>query len=313
MHYTLLDPKRDYIFKRIFGSKGNEPILMSLLNAILKGNPTIKEITLINTELPQEERFSKGCRFDILAKTSENVMINIEMQYRNNKNIEERILYYSDRLFVNEYKAGDKYIGKKIISIWIFAENATDRADAISEVIPMYKRGIYSPSEPFNECKRIIIIELNKYHIDREMKDIFSNWVTFFREPDSLDSLDNSDIENNGLGKAMSILEYISQDEKEKQIAIAYSDFQDDNERDKKILIEEGIKQGLKQGKEEGEKQGLKKGLKEGLKQGKEEGKKEKAKEMARNMLKDKVDINTISKYTGLTIEEIEFLTNNQE
>ena len=34
-----------------------------------------------------------------------------------------------------------------------------------------------------------------------------------------------------------------------------------------------------------------------------------KAKEMARNMLKDKVDINTISKYTGLTIEEIKSLT----
>ena len=274
MHCTLLDPKRDYIFKRIFGIKGNEPILMSLLNAILKGNPTIEEITLINTELPQEERFSKGCRFDILAKTSENVMINIEMQYRNNKNIEERILYYSDRLFVNEYKAGDKYIGKKIISIWIFAENATDRSDAISEVIPMYKRGINSPSEPFNECKRIIIIELNKYHIDSEVKDILSDWVMFFREPDSLDS---SDIENNGLEKAMNILEYISQDEKEKQIARAYSDFQDDNERDKEILIKEGEMN--------------------------------KAKEMARNMLKDNVDMNTISKYTGLTIKEIQKLT----
>ena len=39
----------------------------------------------------------------------------------------------------------------------------------------------------------------------------------------------------------------------------------------------------------------------EGIKQGKEE--------MARNMLKDNVDINTISKYSGLTIEEIKSLT----
>ena len=34
-----------------------------------------------------------------------------------------------------------------------------------------------------------------------------------------------------------------------------------------------------------------------------------KAKEMARNMLKDNVDITMISRYTGLTIEEIQKLT----
>ena len=39
----LLDPKIDYVFKRIFGEKGSEDILMSLINAILKGNPVIKE------------------------------------------------------------------------------------------------------------------------------------------------------------------------------------------------------------------------------------------------------------------------------
>ena len=35
----LLDPKIDYVFKRIFGEKGDENILMSLINSILKGNP----------------------------------------------------------------------------------------------------------------------------------------------------------------------------------------------------------------------------------------------------------------------------------
>ena len=53
-------------------------------------------------------------------------------------------------------------------------------------------------------------------------------------------------------------------------------------------------------------------GLKKGLKQGKEEGLKQGKEEMARNMLKDNVDINTISKYTGLTIEEIQELIENR-
>ena len=67
----LLDPKIDYVFKRIFGEKGDEDILMSLINAILKGNPVIKEI--IKADSPFENEFpryqSGGVRFDILAKT----------------------------------------------------------------------------------------------------------------------------------------------------------------------------------------------------------------------------------------------------
>ena len=53
-------------------------------------------------------------------------------------------------------------------------------------------------------------------------------------------------------------------------------------------------------------------GIEEGIKKGKEEGIKEGIKEtqisMAKNMKKDKVDFNIISKYTGLSIEEIEKL-----
>ena len=41
---------------------------------------------------------------------------------------------------------------------------------------------------------------------------------------------------------------------------------------------------------------------------GREEGEKNKAISMAKNMKKDKVDFNTISKYTGLSIEEIKKL-----
>jgi predicted transposase/invertase (TIGR01784 family) len=101
IEYKLLDPKIDYVFKRIFGEKGDENILMSLINSILKGNPVINELKLLNTEYPKEGVITKGCQFDILAKTDNGTTINIEMQYRNNKNINDRIVYYSDRLNVS--------------------------------------------------------------------------------------------------------------------------------------------------------------------------------------------------------------------
>ena len=45
-----------------------------------------------------------------------------------------------------------------------------------------------------------------------------------------------------------------------------------------------------------------------GIKEGRKSGIKENKIETAKNMLKDNLDLNTISKYTGLTIKEIEAL-----
>ena len=54
---------------------------------------------------------------------------------------------------------------------------------------------------------------------------------------------------------------------------------------------------------------GLKEGIEEGFSQGIAQGSQQKAIETAKNMLKDNLDIQTILKYTGLSIEEINSLT----
>ena len=54
---------------------------------------------------------------------------------------------------------------------------------------------------------------------------------------------------------------------------------------------------------EEAQERGIERGIKRGFK--------EKALEIAQNMLKGKMDIKDISKFTGLSIEEIEKLKNN--
>ena len=53
---------------------------------------------------------------------------------------------------------------------------------------------------------------------------------------------------------------------------------------------------------------GLKEGIAEGIAQGITQGSHQKAIETAKNMLKDNLDIQTILKYTGLSIEEIKSL-----
>ena len=45
----------DFAFKRIFGREDSKRSLMSLLNAILDGNPVIKDLTILNTVLENQE------------------------------------------------------------------------------------------------------------------------------------------------------------------------------------------------------------------------------------------------------------------
>ena len=54
--------------------------------------------------------------------------------------------------------------------------------------------------------------------------------------------------------------------------------------------------------------EGIKIGEEKGIKIGEEKGREEKAKETAKRMLDDGLPIETISKYTGLTEQEIEKL-----
>uniref|UniRef100_UPI0038CD9FD4 PD-(D/E)XK nuclease family transposase n=1 Tax=Paenibacillus baimaensis TaxID=2982185 RepID=UPI0038CD9FD4 len=46
----LLDPKNDFVFKRIFGSEDNKDVLLAFLNRTFaeSGEPPLTEIVLLN-------------------------------------------------------------------------------------------------------------------------------------------------------------------------------------------------------------------------------------------------------------------------
>lgn len=54
--------------------------------------------------------------------------------------------------------------------------------------------------------------------------------------------------------------------------------------------------------------EGVKRGREIGLAEGRAEGKAEEKKTIARNMLAGGLDANSVSKYTGLTLEEVQAL-----
>ena len=248
---------------------------ISLLNAILRGRPTIKDLTLHNTEIGKILKDNKSCRLDILATSDEGIKFNIEMQCKKTKDVINRTVYYASKLFTKDLKENEDYNSSKVISIWIFGENVTDRKEPINEAYMTLKQNDKDNYEILTDNLRIIYLELNKYKVTNEnINDKLTKWVDFLTNPMYVYK---NTIEDKDIDKARRKLEFISCDDKERASLEAIKEGLFDQISSYNIGKKEGLDKGLKEGKVE----------------------------MAKILLKSGVDINIISKSSGLTIDEI--------
>ncbi|MEG2057755.1 MAG: Rpn family recombination-promoting nuclease/putative transposase [Romboutsia sp.] len=109
MKTSLLSPKIDFVFKKIFGSQEHPKVLISFLNAVLKPIIAIVEVEIKNSDIEKEYIEDKFSRLDIKAKTNKKHMIYIEIQVKNEYNMIKRSLYYWGKLYTNQFKNKGKY------------------------------------------------------------------------------------------------------------------------------------------------------------------------------------------------------------
>ena len=81
MSKGLLDPKVDFVFKRIFGNENNPRILISFLNAVIKPKDLIETVQIMNNDIDKESIEDKFSRLDIKAKTNKNELVEKERNY----------------------------------------------------------------------------------------------------------------------------------------------------------------------------------------------------------------------------------------
>lgn len=109
MSRRLLNPKVDFIFKKIFGSENHPNILISFLNAVMKPVDKIVSVVINNTEITKDFLEDKFSRLDVKATTNKGKIINIEIQIKTEYNMIKRSLYYWSKLYEEQLSEGDKY------------------------------------------------------------------------------------------------------------------------------------------------------------------------------------------------------------
>ena len=286
----LLDPKMDFVFKNIFGSEKNPNILISFLNATLKPKDLITSVEIKNTDLNKGYIEDKFSRLDVKATTSNNEIINIEIQLKNEYNMIKRSLYYWSKLYSEQLNEGEDYsILKRTICINIlnFKYLKTRKFHSGYRL-----KEIYS-NEELSDVAEIHFIEIPKLEEGSDEKDMLVAWIEFLKNPES--------------EKVRSLEMSIDEIRQAKDELIRMSN--DDTQRELYEMRAKTLKDKIS-ALNEAERKGMQKGMQKGIKEGMQKGEKKKALEIAKSMIDMGLDKKTISKTTGLDLSEIEKLIN---
>jgi predicted transposase/invertase (TIGR01784 family) len=104
-------PRVDIMFKRVFGTEKNKPILMAFLQEITRAK--ILDLVFENTELADAaEEDGKTVRLDVLATVQTGTgpqLVNIEVQNVTQAGLVGRALFYWARVYSSQLKAGTNY------------------------------------------------------------------------------------------------------------------------------------------------------------------------------------------------------------
>ena len=106
------NPLDDYLFYRVMGEKGDEQQLLGFLNAVLgrSGKERIEYLDIIeNTSFIKDIIDGKSCVLDLLTVLADGTRVNIEVQLRNEHNMDRRSLYYLSKVQSDSLKEGQDY------------------------------------------------------------------------------------------------------------------------------------------------------------------------------------------------------------
>ena len=269
-----LNLKNDIVFKAFFSRKGNEKFLIDFLESLLETKIESIEIRE-EVNLEQLKNEEKSGRLDLQAKLGDGTIVNIELQMRNEHNIEERTTYYSSKVISRETKRGTDYKDiNQVIMINILGYEMFGFDEYIS------KTAIVLDKHRDYEVLRGIqwyFIELPKFRrLHPDMNEEINQWLVFMDDHDK-EAIKMVEKNNKIFERARKEMNYLTGDAAVQRLA----ELREKWEMDRVSAINYATRNG--------EQKGIKK---------------EKI-EIAKKMIEENMPIETIVKITGLTEEEI--------
>ena len=110
--YTRLNSLDNFLFYKVFGEKGSEIQLIGLLNAVLgrSGKKPIKSVDIQESKYILKDILDgKSCILDVLAAFEDGTKVNIEVQIRDEHNMDRRSLFFWSKVYSKSLNEGQDY------------------------------------------------------------------------------------------------------------------------------------------------------------------------------------------------------------
>ena len=287
-----LNPKADLTFKKVFGE--HPDLVMSFLNAMLPFDKVEEEITWIeylNPEMVPVNPFRKDSIVDVRCRDKAGRQFIVEMQMMWTSAYKQRVLFNASKAYVSQLGRGYDYeLLQPVYSLNLVNDTFSDSEYYYHD----YRIVEIAETKEVIEGLRFIFVELPKFtprnYGDKKMQVLWLRYLTEIGEdtrkvPDEL-------LANPEINKAVTQLEESAFDEDQ---LLGYEKFWDVVST-QKMQLSSTLRDGLERG--------LKEGRKEGLKEGREQARYE----MAVKMKSEGIAVETVSRVTGLSVDEISAL-----
>ncbi|MDO6993245.1 Rpn family recombination-promoting nuclease/putative transposase [Brachyspira innocens] len=285
------NPLNDYFIRYLFTDKGSsETILLDFINSIMinANMKTFRSVEILTPFNLKKNKNLKETIVDVKCITQNGSVVIIEIQLQGNSRFPERILYYWAANYSKLLKHGERYDElTPVISINLLNFNL-DKTKNIHSCYMLYEM---NNKKLLTDHLQIHIIELKKFRKNVLSKDL-NYWLKIFTSK-------NLEVSMSEIVKEKPIMEEVQK---------KYNNFV----KSRLMMMEYEKKEAYLYGNQimldEERRLGKEEGIKEGIEQGIEQGIEREKYSLAKNMKKENIDINIISKVTGLSIEKIEKL-----
>jgi len=310
------NPLNDYLFYKIMGEKGDEVQLLGFINAVLgkTGDDRFTSVEIIeNKSFTPKVIGDKAGILDVRAVLQGKTKVNIEVQIRNQHNMDRRSLFYWSKEYAESLEAGQDY--RELPDIIAINIVDFDYPPAKNFHTRFHLREDYEPDMVLTGALEIHFINMVQYR--KAGKDIIndplSRWLAWLNKGSPPELLAEVVKMDTAIQMADERMVYVTGD---KEAIRAYERRQmalSDYNSSMNYARDEGFRQGMEEGRAEGMTIGMTEGMAEGRAEGRAEGHRQGILEIARNLKKMGLSITQIAEGTGLPRETIEQLTNNKE
>jgi predicted transposase/invertase (TIGR01784 family) len=294
-----IDPLVDFAFKKIFGSEPNKDLLIAFLNEVFRGRKQIVDLIYNKNEHPGDLKDEGAAIFDLLCTGINGEKFLIEVQRGRQGNFKERALFYTSRLISDQAPKGRRSEwAYNLTEVYLVAllEDFTLQIASDTNYLHDICLCNRETGEIFYDKLGYTYVELSKFV--KEGADLVTDldkWLYVLKNMSRMDKIPVY-LRKPIFEKLFNIAEYSNMTKEEKTMYDSSLKYKWDN------------KNVLDYAKEEAKQEGRQEGIREGIQEGIQEGEYKKALGIAREMKKDGLPITQISKFTGLSVKEIEEL-----